>query len=69
MGAIIHIIAVTTILLLISGCMRDVSEPNFNQTCQEKGYDYALPILMDDKVAGFNCCLEKDNRQVVIIFH
>jgi len=22
------------------------------------GYDYAVPVYVDDEVAGFNCCVE-----------
>lgn len=57
-----------TVLLLImiihlSACHQvKYTEAWFNETCQEKGYDYAMPVYMDDEIAGFNCCVEVGER-------
>jgi len=50
---------VLVICVSVSACHKiEYTNASFNETCWEMGYDYAVPVYVDDEVAGFNCCVE-----------
>jgi hypothetical protein len=51
------------IIFIIAACQKtEIPESYLNETCKEKGYDFALPIYTDEKIVGFNCCTEIDEH-------
>jgi hypothetical protein len=51
------------IILMITACQKtEITESNFNETCQKKGYDLAIPISMGGEIVGFDCCTEIDAK-------
>lgn len=60
-GALLTSALVICIALL--ACHKvEYTEAWFNETCQNLGYDMAVPVYWDDEPAGTNCCVMDGNR-------
>ncbi len=57
------LVKVLVAIILVSACHEArYTEAWFNKTCQDLGYDMAVPVYWDDEPAGTNCCVMDGNR-------
>lgn len=67
-GALLTSALVICIALL--ACHKvEYTEAWFNETCQNLGYDTAVPVYWDDVPAGTNCCKRMGDKVVCDEFY